>query len=58
MYKKTKGLAWVILSQLETSIASSKGPPKEIYGNVKVERNEMFSWKTASVKRIWADALD
>ena len=48
----------VILSQLETSIASSKGPSKEIYGKVKVERNEMFSWKTASVKRVWADALD
>ena len=53
-----KGPYLVILSQLETSIASSKGPSKEIYGKVKVERNEMFSWKTASVKRVWADALD
>ena len=48
----------MILRQLTTSVASSKGPPKEIYGKVKVESNEIFSWKTTSVKRIWADALD
>lgn len=48
----------MILSQLETRTGSSKGPPKETYGKLSVERNEMSSWKTASVKRMWDDSLN
>lgn len=35
---------------------SSKGPPKEMSGKLSVEKNEMLSWKPASVQRACDDS--